>query len=65
MLPLDLGVVVDSSLRVYGAQGLRVVDSSMMPLVATANLQATFYGVIERASQLIKKACRHGSNLAY
>lgn len=55
MLPLELGGVVDSALRVYGVQGLRIVDSSMMPLVATANLQATVYGVAERAADLIKK----------
>lgn len=56
MLPLGLGGVVDSSLRVHGVQGLRVVDSSMMPVVATANLQATVYGVAERSAELIKKA---------
>lgn len=55
MLPLGLGGVVDSSLRVYGVKGLRVVDSSIMPLIATANLQATVYGVAERAAELIKK----------
>lgn len=55
MLPLELGGVVDSSLRVYGVQGLRVVDSSMIPLLTTANLQATVYGVAERAADLIKK----------
>lgn len=55
MLPLELGGVVDSSLRVYGVRGLRVVDSSMMPLVTTANLQATVYGVAERAAEMIKK----------
>lgn len=46
---------MDSALRVCGVRGLRVVDSSMMPLVATANLQATVYGVAERAAELIKK----------
>lgn len=55
MLPLQLGGVVDSSLRVYGVKGLRIVDSSIMPLIATANLQATVYGVAERAADLIKK----------
>lgn len=56
MLPEEAGGVVDSALRVYGVQGLRVVDASMMPLVSTANLQATVYGVAEKAADLIKKA---------
>lgn len=55
MLPLEAGGVVDSALRVYGVQGLRVVDASMMPLITTANLQATVYGVAEKAADLIKK----------
>ena len=55
MLPLELGGVVDSSLRVYGVRGLRVVDSSMMPLVSNANLQSLVYGVAEKAADLIKK----------
>lgn len=55
MLPIDTGGVVDSSLCVYGIEGLRVVDSSIMPVVATANLQATVYGVAEKAADLIKR----------
>ena len=32
--------VVDSETRVIGLEGLRVIDSSIMPLVTTGNLNA-------------------------
>jgi choline dehydrogenase-like flavoprotein len=52
MLPRDLGGVVDSNLRVYGVQGLRVVDASIMPLLPAAHLQATVYGIAEKVSMV-------------
>ncbi|KAI1401335.1 GMC oxidoreductase-domain-containing protein [Hypoxylon fuscum] len=39
----DRGGVVDAALKVYGVESLRVVDASAIPLVGTANLQATVY----------------------
>ena len=48
MLPLDKGGVVDSRLRVYGTQNLRVVDASIQPLIPAAHLQAVVYGVAEK-----------------
>lgn len=48
MLPLELGGVVDSHLRVWGTQNLRVVDAGMMPLIPAAHLQAVVYGVAEK-----------------
>lgn len=55
MLPRERDGVVDSNLRVYGIEGLRVVDASAIPLVSTANLQATVYAFAERAADLIKR----------
>jgi choline dehydrogenase-like flavoprotein len=55
MLPRELGGVVDAQLRVYSVPNLRVVDASAIPMISTANLQATVYAFAERASDLIKE----------
>lgn len=55
MLPLEQGGVVDARLRVYGTSNLRIVDSSVMPLIPAAHLQACVYGVAEKAADLIKE----------
>ncbi|PIG85748.1 aryl-alcohol dehydrogenase [Aspergillus arachidicola] len=55
MLPREKDGVVDSNLKVYGIEGLRVVDASAIPLISTANLQATVYAFAERAADLIKQ----------
>ncbi|KAI0973514.1 oxidoreductase [Xylaria arbuscula] len=53
MLPEQIGGVVDASLRVHGVQNLRVVDSSVVPLLPVGNLQSTIYAVAERAADII------------
>ncbi|KAI7483203.1 hypothetical protein KC351_g5280 [Hortaea werneckii] len=56
MLPQELGGVVSPDLLVYGTSNLRVVDSSIMPLLPAAHLQAVVYGVAEKAADIIKAA---------
>ena len=48
MLPLELGGVVDSHLRVWSTQNLRVVDAGIFPVIPATHLQAVVYGVAEK-----------------
>lgn len=48
--------VVDPDLKVKGAQGLRVVDASVIPIVPNAHTQAPVYIFAERAADFIKKS---------
>lgn len=54
MLPKEKAGVVDTSLKVYGVENLRVVDASAIPLISTANIQATVYAFAEKAADIIK-----------
>ncbi len=49
----DPTAVVDCETRVIGVQGLRVVDSSIMPSVTTGNLNAPTLMIGEKAADLI------------
>ena len=51
-----IGAVVDSDLRVYGFDGLRVVDASVMPTITRGNTNAPTIMIAERAADLIKSA---------
>jgi choline dehydrogenase len=49
----DVMAVVDSELRVYGVQGLRVVDASIMPTLTTGHTNAPTIAIGEKAADLI------------
>jgi choline dehydrogenase-like flavoprotein len=50
MLPRNKAGVVDTDLRVYGANRLRVVDMSILPILPSSHLSATAYAVGEKVS---------------
>lgn len=49
----DPMAVVDASLRVRGVQGLRVVDSSIMPTMPSSNTNAASIAIGEKAADLV------------
>lgn len=50
--------VVDNELKVYGIDGLRIADSSIMPRITTGNTMAPCVVIGERAAVLIRNT--HG-----
>jgi choline dehydrogenase len=52
---VDDMAVVDPSLRVYGAEGLRVCDASAMPMVPSGNCYVGIVMMAEKVCDLIKK----------
>jgi choline dehydrogenase len=55
MLPEEDGGVVDSRLRVYGVDGLRVIDVSVMPVLPDVNVVGPVYMLAERGAEIVKE----------
>ena len=50
----EIGGVVDGELKVYGIDGLRVVDASVFPMLPATHTMTTVYAIAERAADIIK-----------
>ncbi len=48
-----MGKVVDSDLRVFGVDGLRVCDASVLPCPIGAHYQVVVYAIAEQAAEII------------
>ena len=55
MKPRDQGGVVDDRLRLYGVPNLRVVDTSIFPIISDAHSQGPVYMVAEKAADMIRE----------
>ncbi|KAF2206614.1 hypothetical protein CERZMDRAFT_89224 [Cercospora zeae-maydis SCOH1-5] len=48
MMRRDMGGVVNSKAQVYGSQGLRVVDASIVPTQVSSHMMALLYGMADK-----------------
>lgn len=53
MMSKEMGGVVDSAARVYGVEGLRVVDGSIPPTQVSSHVMTVFYGMAEKIAEAI------------
>lgn len=51
----DPMAVVDPELRVYGVNGLRVIDASIMPTITSGNINAPVIMIGEKGADLVKE----------
>lgn len=46
---------MDGSLKVFGVEGLRVIDASVMPSVPSGNINAAVIAVAEKGADFVRK----------
>ena len=51
----DAGSVVDPELRVRGVEGLRVMDTSVMPVIPSGNTNGPTMAMAWRAADIIRR----------
>jgi choline dehydrogenase-like flavoprotein len=52
-LPSDPGAVVDARLRVFGVEGLRIADASVMPAITSGNTNSPTLMIAEKAARMM------------
>jgi choline dehydrogenase len=60
MLPQGQGGVVDERLRVYDVNDLRIVDTSVFPIIPDTHTQGPAYMLAEKAAAMILEDCHSG-----
>ncbi|KAM0800498.1 GMC oxidoreductase-domain-containing protein [Usnea florida] len=53
MMSKELGGVVDSNAKVYGVEGLRVIDGSIVPTQISSHVMTVFYGMAEKIAHSV------------
>lgn len=55
MLPEKDGGVVSPRLQVYGTEGLRVIDCSVVPVLPDVNILASIYMLAEKGAEMVRQ----------